>query len=500
MSAAALCGPAALAFFSGGYFSPARTWAGAAVWVLLAVGVLTSPPLRFGREAMAVAALALLAGWTLLSVAWAPVPDSAYAYGQIAVLYLGALAAAWLLLRRPAAAALAEPVLATGILAVVVYGLSERLLPGLLHFARSASAQGRLEQPLTYWNAMGELAALGFVLAVRLAGDERRARWLRGAAAAAGPALGLGLYTSFSRGALFAAAAGLLTLMVAAGRRAQLRAVAAAVIAAGVVVAVAAPLSALTAQGARLGARERAGAIELGVLAAVTLAAGLWGRRHPAARETARLPLPRGAGWLTALLVCVGLGGAIVVGAKEGAGHALSGGASRYVTLESNRYAYWRVALQDFGAQPLRGTGAGGWAVSWLQHRRIEEYAVDAHSLPLQTLAELGLVGALLLLALLGEVGAAARRAWRRSPAAAAGPVAACVTWLVHQPLDWDWEMPAVTLVGVVLGGLLLAQAEGGLISGLELRGAREPDEQHGAPDVSDFEHPHGALSQTRPA
>ena len=95
----------------------------------------------------------------------------------------------------------------------------------MLHFPRSISAQGRLEQPLTYWNAMGELAALGFVLCAR-AGRRREP-----AAAAAGARrppraapLGMGLYLSFSRGALFACAAGLVALVVLAPRREQLRA------------------------------------------------------------------------------------------------------------------------------------------------------------------------------------------------------------------------------------------------------------------------------------
>ena len=37
-----------------------------------------------------------------------------------------------------------------------------------------------LEQPLTYWNAYGLVAAIGFVLAVRIAGDLERSRTLRG--------------------------------------------------------------------------------------------------------------------------------------------------------------------------------------------------------------------------------------------------------------------------------------------------------------------------------
>ena len=59
---------------------------------------------------------------------------------------------------------------------------------------------------------MGELAALGFVLCARIAGDRSRRRWLRAVAAAATVPLGTGLYLSFSRGALFACAAGLVAL------------------------------------------------------------------------------------------------------------------------------------------------------------------------------------------------------------------------------------------------------------------------------------------------
>ena len=72
------------------------------------------------------------------------------------------------------------------------------------------------------------------------------------------------------------------------------------------------------------------------------------------------------------------------------------------MTLESNRYDYWDVAFRAFKAQPLHGVGAGGWAVDWLRYRTINESAQDAHSLPLQTLAELGIVGILLLIAFLG--------------------------------------------------------------------------------------------------
>ena len=80
-----------------------------------------------------------------------------------------------------------------------------------------------------------------------------------------------------------------------------------------------------------------------------------------------------------------------------------------------------------FTPEPLHGVGAGGWAVAWLRWRPFDEGAQDAHSLALQTLAELGLVGVALLAAFLAGVGIAARAAYRVAPGAAAGPIAGCV-------------------------------------------------------------------------
>ncbi|MEA2147285.1 MAG: hypothetical protein QOG59_2872, partial [Solirubrobacteraceae bacterium] len=40
---AVLAGPAALAFFSGGYFDEARAWAGLSAWALAVIGLLFVP-------------------------------------------------------------------------------------------------------------------------------------------------------------------------------------------------------------------------------------------------------------------------------------------------------------------------------------------------------------------------------------------------------------------------------------------------------------------------
>jgi O-antigen ligase len=167
---------------------------------------------------------------------------------------------------------------------------------------------------------------------------------------------------------------------------------------------------------------------------------------------------------LALVILLAGLALAITVGNQESSRQSshLSSGASRLVTLQSNRYAYWRVALKAFEAEPLRGVGAGGWSVYWLRDRTVAEAAKDAHSLPLQTIAELGLVGLALLVVFLVATAVAARTAHLRRPVLAAGPIAGCVVYLAHAPLDWDWQMPALTLVALVLAGALLALAADG--------------------------------------
>jgi uncharacterized membrane protein len=66
------------------------------------------------------------------------------------------------------------------------------------------------------------------------------------------------------------------------------------------------------------------------------------------------------------------------------------------------------------------------------------------------------LVGLALLGLFLGGVAAAARRTGRAAPGAAA----ALAVYGAHSAIDWDWELPALTLVAVVLAGAVLAAAE----------------------------------------
>jgi O-antigen ligase len=282
----------------------------------------------------------------------------------------------------------------------------------------------------------------------------------------------MGLYVSFSRGALFACAAGLIALIVIVRRREQLWAVIRAICFGGLAAVAAAPFKSVTGLTGSASTQERHGAIVLGLLVVIMAAAAL-AQYLLARRESGGvLALPRRSPLIATAVIVAGLALAIVVGAHETSGTTaprLSGGATRLASLRSDRYDYWSVALRAFGTEPLRGVGAAGWQVYWLRWRTIPEGARDSHSLELQTLAELGVVGFALLLVFIGGVALGAVRALRSATPPAAA-VAALVAYLVHSPLDWDWQMPALTLVAILLAGRVLAVA--GAYSSSAIRGA----------------------------
>jgi O-Antigen ligase len=457
--AALVAGPVALAFFSGGFFDRPRDIALLVAGVVLAVLVAAAPPGELvpphPAARVALVAAAAYAGWIGLSVTWAPVRDYAGDDAERALLYATVLAAAAIAFRERRAARALEPLAAAGTLIVIGYGLAGRFVPGVVTEHPQQSAVGRLDQPLTYWNATGALAAIGLVLCARSAGDRERPAALRSAAAAAAVPLGMGCYLTFSRGALAALAAGLLTVVILAPTFAQLRAAALIALAgaAGAIAAAASP--AVRALEGSAGARDREGAIVLAVTVGLMALAAFAARL---ARDDRPLPLPRWAGWATAAAVVALLVVPIAAaGGKQQAPPATGATNQRFASLGSNRYGYWRVAIDAGIDHPVKGVGASGFRVAWLQHRKVDENVRDAHSLELETFAELGLVGVAILATLLGAVALSARGAHRVDPALAAGMAAALTTWAFHSAIDWDWEMPALTLVVVVLAGALLA-------------------------------------------
>jgi O-antigen ligase len=136
---------------------------------------------------------------------------------------------------------------------------------------------------------------------------------------------------------------------------------------------------------------------------------------------------------------------------------------TRFLSGGGNRYDYWRIALDEFRGEPLRGTGAGSYQFAYFKQRRTSEDIRQPHSLELQALAELGIVGGLLVLAFVAAVlagfGRRAVRA-RRSPADAGLLVAAggvFLVWLVHTSVDWIHLIPGVTGAALAAAAVLLA-------------------------------------------
>jgi O-antigen ligase len=96
--------------------------------------------------------------------------------------------------------------------------------------------------------------------------------------------------------------------------------------------------------------------------------------------------------------------------------------------------------------------GAGRYEFEWLQRRTVPGKVRDAHSLYLETLAELGVTGLLLLSAALVAPLLAIRRARHRRLAPFA--IGAYVALLAHAGVDWDWELPVLMVTGLVLAAV----------------------------------------------
>jgi hypothetical protein len=307
---------------------------------------------------------------------------------------------------------------------------------------------------------MGALAATGLVLCVRLAGDASRGR-LRIAAGAALPLLGLGLYLSFSRGALLAAVLGLAALLASVPHREQIAAAATAAVT-GALAAVAVTRFPAVESLAAGGDAKREG-LEMLLLLAL-LCASAAAAVHLIARRSGE---KTGDGGTRGRRIVAALAAVVILIPVLGAPLALEAGdapsrgadAGRFGSVGSNRYAYWRVALETLAEHPLDGVGPSGFRVAWMEERPIDEAARDAHSLQLETGAELGLPGLAFLGLLGGAIAAAGAAVLRRRPAAGAGLVGALVTWSAAAAVDWMWEMPAVALVGLLLSAAIAAEA-----------------------------------------
>jgi hypothetical protein len=130
----------------------------------------------------------------------------------------------------------------------------------------------------------------------------------------------------------------------------------------------------------------------------------------------------------------------------------------------NGRIQHWEEALDAWHTDEVKGTGAGTYELTWAKNRPSDFTVRDGHSLYLETLSELGIVGALLLvLALAAVLVALVIRARGPERAMWAAFLAAACTWALHAAQDWVWELPAVTLWLFAAGGIALARPTTGI-------------------------------------
>jgi hypothetical protein len=450
--------------------------------VLLVLALVLATRVILGRQpfgGLGVAAtaaavlLALFAAWVLASSAWSDAPIRATTEFQRAALYLVALVLFGSFLRRRGGLALAVRGLAVAILGICVAALASRLYPDAFIVDRGLSP-ARLSYPIGYWNGLGLLAGVGVVLLLHLASDVLERRPVRALAAGAVPVAALTIYFTFSRGATGAVVGGVIAYLLVGRPRGALAALLATAPATFIALQAAYDADLLGTDRSMTPAAVVQGHHVAGVLVACCAAAIVL--RLVLSPLDARLAAVevspnarRGIAVGAVLVAFVGLGTALALHAPhriktswesftrpENSADART--RFRSVTLDG-RQDHWDVALGSFRKDRLKGVGAGTFEVQWLQSRPSIGAVKDAHSLYIETLGELGLVGLVLLAGALATilVALAVRARGRRRPLFGA-VFAASLMWAVHAGVDWDWELTAVSLWVFALAGMALAR------------------------------------------
>ena len=472
-----------LALASGGFFPDTFSIAVVAVIVAFAVraGLSRSPfgGLSVGVGIVAVA-LVVFVAWTLISGSWSGAPGRATIEYDRNLLYAAVFVLTGVLGRSVMRARLLLWGMTLVAVAVSVAATATWLLPDVFPVA-SSIGRARLAWPTSYWNATGLIAAFGLVWSASLSFSASQPPRIRVLAAIAAPVPAATLIFTVSRGALAVAALGLVLAAVTIRSSATPGGIIALLPGLAASVAIALGVSRLNVL------TPSASAISTGhkdavLLAAVAFASGairlvllgldakLARARPPWTRAQLRMALGLAAAMLVAVFLALGGPDAVrravhafVSPERESVGSRLAA-SQRLTRLGSNgRIEEWRVAWDDgFLRHPILGTGAGTYATLWARHGTTFRRVLNAHSLYLEELAELGIVGGgLVVAAVVAILGGLARRARgpEREPWAAL--LAGGVMWAVHAGIDWDWQMAAVTAWFFACGGLALSAPAG---------------------------------------
>ena len=473
---------AAVAFYAlrgGTYDLVLRQEAGIAIWWALALGLATGllPRARPARIlAVPAAALAGLVLWTAASHGWSESDERTTIELARTLHHAGVLVLAVCLLRRETFAAAVGGVLA-GMGAVCVLAVTSRLAPDW--FPADAVREvytetNRLNYPLNYWNAIAAWAAVTVALALPISAHARNP-FARAGALAIVPVAVVVAYLTYSRGgALGIGFAAVLALALGRHRLVTLLhlvpAAAASALAIGAVRGEEAIAQATGTEGAgRVATVLFLGALVCAVAAALTSTGGVDERL----RIPARLGRPAAAVAALAVVVVgvVALPGPASEAWDEFRNEKQVTGtsddpAARLTNLNGGRYEHYVTALDAFESEPLKGIGAGSFEFFWNRRSDQEGFIRDAHSLYLETLAELGVVGTALLLALLIGLLLAAALALRHASngferGVSAAALAGLLVSLLHAGFEWIWEATASSVVLLLLAAAGAAALHG---------------------------------------
>ncbi|MEY2516576.1 MAG: hypothetical protein QOJ89_3934, partial [bacterium] len=483
--AAIIC---AIAFAAGGGLQLGRA-APAEIALVVGGGVVVCGSLLLAprrQRLWGLAPLALLialAALTALSITWAANPSDAWLESSRVFAYLAVFAAAAGLAHAVPGrwGALLGAITLSAVL-LSAYAVMTKIAPGVLN---PDEAYARLREPFGYWNSVGLMAALGVPGVLWLGTRRTGHQTLNALAYPALGLLGLTMLLSYSRGALLAAAVGAGFWLVTV-KPLRLRAAAVLLVGvtgAGVAAAWAFSQGPLSDDRVPLGLREQAG-LQLLVLVVVLLAVLTVAGLAVGFVAAARPPSPRARRRIGVVLV-VGL--ALVPVAVAGKLALSDGGLggsisthwrsltdpnaalpvndpSRLTTSGSVRARYWDEALRIFADNTVKGVGAGGYATVRKRYRTADGAVRTAHGYVVQTLADLGLAGLAVSLALLA--------AWLWSAAAGTGLrpgdrvrtytperiglltlVATVLAFGVHSAIDWTWFVPGNAIVALLAAG-----------------------------------------------
>lgn len=477
-----------LALENGGYDPIPRGQVGVLVWWAVLLGVAVQALPVPGRTRASLAALGLLfafAVWTALAFTWTESDErTATELARVAT-YLGVLVLGiCLVTRRRAGARHLLHGVAFGLALVAVLGVLSRfqmawfppnelgtVLPGI-------EIERRLAYPLNYSSAMGALAGMTLPL---LLGATASARTIpaQALAAAAIPIAGLALYLATSgTGAATAAVALLAFFALAPDRLPKLLTLAIGAGGAAILAAVVASRDALE-RGLPTPPAESQGDeltwIALGICAAVALLqAGISLAVRHVRRPSWMHPTRNQALAATAVAALVAMPAAIAAGvpgeasdrwetfkSRGGSGADPSSPESILDFSGSGRYQFWQSAVDASETATWTGIGPGTFEFWWARNGLYSGFVRDAHSLYMENLAELGVIGLLLIagfvLAVLGIGAARSLRAppEQRLPIAAA--TAGAAGFAMAAALDWVWEIAALAVAFMLLAAVAVS-------------------------------------------